>query len=198
MARRPVALAAAVVLILEACGIVLLNWILSIVVDKQQMSLAGLQPRAMSTGSWVAGGLFGLYLLCCAVILIRTAVRDRAPGGFAKIVLISAAVVHGLLGAFSVGLVGWVAFLAMMVVLGMIVLTLVAYGEGRAHGAAHDGGGDGSGGSDGSGGNPAGDSSRQGPDGPYGSDGPYGPCGSDSPHGADSPRGPRPAAPGAV
>ncbi|WP_258527536.1 hypothetical protein [Streptomyces sp. NBRC 110611] len=173
MARRPVALAAAVVLIFEACGIVLLNWILSIVVDKQQMSLAGLQPRAMSTGSWVAGGLFGLYLLCCALILIRTALRDRAPGGFARIVLISAAVVHGLLGAFSVGLVGWVAFLAMMVVLGMIVLTLVAYGEGRAPGDAH-GPADGAAHDDG---NPAGGGSPQGPDGPY---------------------GPRPAAPGAV
>ncbi|WP_407287737.1 hypothetical protein [Streptomyces sp. BP-8] len=139
MARRPVAAAAAVVLILEAFGIVLLNWILSIVVDRQQMSLAGLQPRAMSAGSWIGGVLFGLYLLFCAAVLIRTAVRDRAPGGFARIALIGAAVVHGLLGAFAVGLVGWVAFLAMSVVLGLIVLTLVAYGEGRS-GQESDGG----------------------------------------------------------
>ncbi|MGW1374941.1 hypothetical protein ACWD6P_11805 [Streptomyces sp. NPDC002446] len=139
MARRPVAWAAAVVLVLEACGIVLLNWILSIVVDRQQMSLAGLQPRAMSTGSWVAGALFGLYLLFCAAVLIRTAVCDRAPGGFARIALISAAVVHGVLGAFSVGLVGWVAFLAMTAVLGLLVLVLVAYGEGRGRQGA-DGG----------------------------------------------------------
>ncbi|MEW9516513.1 hypothetical protein [Streptomyces tubercidicus] len=130
MARRPVALAAAVVLILEAFGIVLLNWILSIVVDRQQMSLAGLQPRAMSTGSWVGGILFGLYLLFCAGVLLRSALRDRAPGGFTRIALISCAVVHGMLGAFAVGLVGWVAFLAMMVVLGLLVLTLMAYGEG--------------------------------------------------------------------
>ncbi|MFB6440056.1 hypothetical protein ACFCVY_25325 [Streptomyces sp. NPDC056411] len=143
MARRPVALAAAVVLVLEACGIVLLNWILSIVVDKQQMSLAGLQPRAMSVGSWAAGGLFGLYLVSCAVILVRAAVRDRAPGGFARIVLISAAVVHGLLGAFAVGLVGWVAFLAMMVTLGLLVLTLVAYGEAGVRGGQGAPGGDG-------------------------------------------------------
>jgi hypothetical protein len=131
MARRPVAAVAAVVLILEAFGIVLLNWILSIVVDRQQMSLAGLQPRAMSAGSWIGGILFGVYLLFCAAVLIRTAVRDRAPGGVARIALISAAVVHGLLGAFAVGLVGWVAFLAMSVVLGLIVLTLVAYGRER-------------------------------------------------------------------
>lgn len=130
VARRPVALAAAVVLILEAFGIVLLNWILSIVVDRQQMSLAGLQPRAMSTGSWVAGILFGLFLLFCAAVLLRSALRDRAPGGFTRIALIGCAVVHGILGAFSVGLVGWVAFLAMMVVLGLLVLTLMAYNEG--------------------------------------------------------------------
>ncbi|WP_336050788.1 hypothetical protein [Streptomyces sp. CA2R101] len=142
MARRPVALAAAVVLVLEAFGIVLLNWILSIVVDRQQMSLAGLQPRAMSAGSWVGGIVFGLYLLFCAAVLLRTAIRDRAPGGFTRIALISCAVVHGVLGAFAVGLVGWVAFLAMTVVLALLVLTLVAYGEGREgeeHGAAENG-----------------------------------------------------------
>ncbi|WP_256331326.1 MULTISPECIES: hypothetical protein [unclassified Streptomyces] len=131
MARRPVALAAAVVLVLEAFGIVLLNWILSIVVDRQQMSLAGLQPRAMSAGSWVGGIVFGLYLLFCAAVLLRTAIRDRAPSGFTRIALIGCAVVHGVLGAFAVGLVGWVAFLAMTVVLALLVLTLVAYGEGR-------------------------------------------------------------------
>ncbi|MFH8568987.1 hypothetical protein [Streptomyces sp. NPDC017993] len=126
-ARRPVALAAAVVLVLEAVGIVLLNWILSIVVDRQQMSMAGLHPRAMSTGAWVAGGLFGLYLLFCAVVLVRTAVRDRAPGGFTRIALISCAVVHGVVGAFAVGMVGWVAFLGAMVVLALLVLTLLGY-----------------------------------------------------------------------
>ncbi|MEU8996651.1 hypothetical protein ACGFSD_10480 [Streptomyces caniferus] len=136
VARRPVALAAAVVLVLEAFGIVLLNWILSIVVDRQQMSLAGLQPRAMSAGSWIGGILFGLYLLFCAGVLVRSALRDRAPGGFTRIALISCAVVHGVLGAFAVGLVGWVAFLAMMAVLGLLVLTLMAYGEGPA-GDAH-------------------------------------------------------------
>lgn len=59
-ARRPVALAAAVVLILEAAGMLLLNWILSIVVDRQQMSLAGLRPGAMSVGAWAGGAVFAL------------------------------------------------------------------------------------------------------------------------------------------
>ncbi|WP_420035291.1 hypothetical protein ACN2WE_25625 [Streptomyces sp. cg28] len=127
VARRPVAWVAAIVLFAEALGIAFLNWFLGLVVDHQEMSLAGLDPRAMSVGAWVAGGVFGLYLLLCAVVLLRAAITDRAPGGFGRILLISVAVVHGLLGAFAIGLVGWLAFVAMMVVLGLVVLTLVAY-----------------------------------------------------------------------
>ncbi|MCB5911316.1 hypothetical protein [Streptomyces pinistramenti] len=118
-------------LILEAFGIVLLNWILSIVVDRQRMSLAGVEPGAMTAGAWAGAAVFGLYLLFCAGVLVRTGLRDRAPGRLGRVVLISCAVVHGVVGAFAVGLVGWVAFLVMMVVLGLVVLVLVAYGEGR-------------------------------------------------------------------
>jgi NhaP-type Na+/H+ or K+/H+ antiporter len=125
--RRPVAAAAALVLVVEAVGMVLLNIFLGMVVDDQQMSMAGLEPRAMSLSAVVGGALFGGYLLLCAGVLLRTAIRDVAPAGLLRIVLISAAVVHGLLGAASVGLVGWLAFLFMMVVLGLIVWSLVSY-----------------------------------------------------------------------
>ncbi|MFD8381553.1 hypothetical protein ACFV2X_23955 [Streptomyces sp. NPDC059679] len=129
MARRPVAVVTAVMLIVEAAGIALLNWILGLVVDRQQMSLAGLDTDAMSIGTWVAGGLFGLYLLLCALVLLRAGVRDRAPGRVARILLITCAVVHALVGAFVVGLVGWTAFALMMVMLGLIVLSLLSYDE---------------------------------------------------------------------
>ncbi|MFD3481504.1 hypothetical protein [Streptomyces sp. NPDC058695] len=142
MARRPVAWVAAIVLFAEAIGIALLNWFLGLVVDRQDMSLAGLDPRAMSVSAWIAGALFGLYLALCAVVLVRIAVRDRGPAGFGRILLISAAVVHGLLGAFSVGLVGWLAFVFMMVVLGLIVLTLVAYDRKEQGAGAGAGAGD--------------------------------------------------------
>ncbi|MFJ4710976.1 hypothetical protein [Streptomyces sp. NPDC088785] len=135
VARRPVAWVAAIVLIAEALGIALLNWFLGLVVDHQDMSLAGLDPRAMTIGAWIAGGVFGVYLLVCAVVLLRTAIRDRGPGLVGRILLISVAVVHGLLGAFVIGPAGWLAFLAMMVVLALIVLTLVAYDR-RESGAA--------------------------------------------------------------
>ncbi|WP_225987278.1 hypothetical protein [Streptomyces spectabilis] len=145
MARRPVAWAGAVVLWAEAAGIAFLNWFLGLVVDKQEMSLAGLDPHAMSVSAWIAGGVLGLYLALCGVLLARTAVRDRAPGGFGQAVLISAAVLHALLGAFAVGLVGWLAFAFMMLVLGLIVLTLMAYDrhERRAAGAGAPPSGDG-------------------------------------------------------
>lgn len=132
MVRRPVAWVAAIVLLAEAVGFVFVNGLLATVVDNQQMSLAGLDPDAMSTGTWAAGFGLGLYLVACAALLVRAAITDRGFGRFARPVLISCAILHGLLGALAVGLVGWTAFLFMMVVLGLIVLTLVAYGEREA------------------------------------------------------------------
>ncbi|MFB7215859.1 hypothetical protein [Streptomyces sp. NPDC056255] len=126
--RRPVAFVAAIVLFAEAVGIVLINGILATVVKNQDMSLAGMDPAVMSNGTWVMGGVFGLYLLLCGLFLLLAGARDRAPGRFARIVLIICAVVHAVLGALTVGLIGWAAFASMMVVLGLIVLTLVAYG----------------------------------------------------------------------
>lgn len=128
MVRRPVAFVAAIALFVEAVGIVLINAILATVVKNQDMSLAGMDPAVMSNGTWAMGGVFGLYLLLCGLFLLLAGIRDRAPGRFARIVLIICAVVHAVLGALTVGLVGWAAFAVMMVVFGLIVLTLVAYG----------------------------------------------------------------------
>ncbi|MGW1889595.1 hypothetical protein ACWCP6_04935 [Streptomyces sp. NPDC002004] len=151
MARRPVALVAAVLLFVEAVGVALLNWFLGLVVDRQEMSLAGLDPRAMTVSTWIAGVVFGLYLALCGVVLLLVALRGRRPAGFGRILLISAAVVHGLLGAFSVGLVGWPAFVFMMVVLSLIVLTLMAYDKPDVQPAAESSGGPDAGGAPGDG-----------------------------------------------
>ena len=104
-----------------------LNWFLGIVVDRQDMSLAGLDPDAMSISSKVGGIVFGLYFALCGVVALLVALRDRAPAGFGRILLISVAVVHGLLGAFAWGLVGAGAFVSMVVVLGLVVLLLMTY-----------------------------------------------------------------------
>jgi hypothetical protein len=138
--RRPVAWVTAIVLFAEAMGIALVNWFMGIVVDRQDMSLAGLDSDVMSTSSKVAGLLFGLYFALCGVVALRVALRDRDPAGVGRILLFSAAVVHALLGAFTVGLVGWGAFAFMMVVLGLIVLIFMTYD--RREGAASDTGPD--------------------------------------------------------
>lgn len=129
MVRRPVAVVAAIVLWVEAVGIVVLNGIMARFVDAQSMSLDGLDPDAMVAGTWGMGIGSGLFLALCGVLLLATGVRDRAPGRFARIVLIGCAVVHGVLGALTVGLVGWPAFAYTMVVLGLLVLSLIAYGK---------------------------------------------------------------------
>ncbi|GAA4139777.1 hypothetical protein GCM10022285_38410 [Streptomyces tunisiensis] len=120
----------ALVLFAEALGVLGVNWFLGVVVDRQDMSLAGLDPDVMSVSSKAGGVVFGLYFGLCGVVALLVALRDRAPAGFGKVLLISAAVVHALLGAFAWGLIGWTAFLFMVVVLTLIVLLLMTY-DGR-------------------------------------------------------------------
>ncbi|MET9773045.1 hypothetical protein ABZ023_02110 [Streptomyces sp. NPDC006367] len=130
--RRPVAWTVAVVLFAEALGVVALNWLLGTVVDRQDMSLAGLDPEAMAVSSKIGGIVFGLYFALCALAALLVALRDRPPAGPGRTLLISAAVVHGLLGAFAWGLVGRGAFLFMVAVLGLVVLLLMTYDDREA------------------------------------------------------------------
>ncbi|MFC5215228.1 hypothetical protein [Streptomyces coerulescens] len=139
MVRRPVAWVVAVLLFVEAFGIAAVNWFLGVVVDRQDMSLAGLDPDVMSVSSKIGGLVFGGYFALCGLVALLVALRDRAPAGLGRILLISAAVVHGLLGAFAWGLVGWTAFGYMIVVLGLIVLLLMTY-DGQAAPDAGKGG----------------------------------------------------------
>ncbi|MEU9241500.1 hypothetical protein [Streptomyces shenzhenensis] len=144
MVRRPVAWIVAVVLFGEAFGIAALNWFMGVVVDRQDMSLAGLDPDRMSMSAKAGAVVFGLYFALCGLVALLVAVRDRQPAGLGRVLLISVAVVHALLGAVAWGLVGWRAFLFMVVVLALVVLLLMTYdrvdGAGDA-GAETDGGG---------------------------------------------------------
>ncbi|MFF3833853.1 hypothetical protein ACFYXX_24185 [Streptomyces sp. NPDC002458] len=133
--RRPVAVVTAIVLFVEAVGIVLVNGVLATVADNQSMSLAGMDPDAMVTGTWVMGGVSGALLVLCGLIPLLAGIRDRAPGRLGRIALIACAVVHGVLGALAVGLIGWAAFAFLMVVLALIVLTLVAFDRREPEGA---------------------------------------------------------------
>ncbi|MET8075199.1 hypothetical protein [Streptomyces sp. NPDC005303] len=131
MIRRPVAWVVAVVLFVEALGVAMLNWIMGDLVDAQNMSLAGLDPDAMSMSSKIGGVVFGLYFALCALVALLVAVRDRQPAGLGRILLISAAVVHGLLSAVAWALIGLPQSFFMAVMLGLIVLVLVTYDERR-------------------------------------------------------------------
>ncbi|MGW3649572.1 hypothetical protein [Streptomyces sp. NPDC000878] len=146
MVRRPVAWIVAVVLFVEAFGVAALNWLLGTVVDNQQMSLAGLDPDMMSVSSKVGGLVFGAYFGLCGVVALLVALRDRSPAGLGRILLISVAVVHALLGAFAWGLVGWTAFLTMVVVMTLVVLLLMTYDRQNGTTAAAQGPEDGTGG----------------------------------------------------
>ncbi|WP_406124304.1 hypothetical protein OIE52_32225 [Streptomyces canus] len=130
MIRRPVAWVVAVVLFVEALGVAMLNWLMGNLVDAQNMSLAGLDPDAMSMSSKIGGVVFGLYFALCALVALLVAVRDREPAGLGRVLLISAAVVHGLLAAVAWALIGRPQFIFMIVMLGLIVLVLVTY-DGR-------------------------------------------------------------------
>jgi predicted MFS family arabinose efflux permease len=81
----------------------------------------------VSPSSKIGGIVFGLYFAFCGLVALLVALRDRRPAGLGRILLISAAVVHGLLGAFAWGLMGWPEFLFMVVVLALIVLLLMTY-----------------------------------------------------------------------
>ncbi|MFE2147540.1 hypothetical protein ACFXA3_38425 [Streptomyces sp. NPDC059456] len=127
MLRRLVAGLAAIVLVAEAAVLVLVHLVLGRTTRNQSMSIAGMDPDVMSTATYAMGAGIGAFLLLCAVLLAVVAVRDRAPGTFARVVLVTAAVTHGLLGAVAAGLVGWGAFTVTMVILCLLVLTLTLY-----------------------------------------------------------------------
>lgn len=132
MARRPIALVTAAVLFLEAPGIVAVNAVMARFVKAQSMSLDGLDPDVMYTGTWALGIGSGALLLLCGLVPLIAALRDRRPGRAGRGLLIGCAVVHGILGAVAVGLLGWPSFAFLMAVVALIVLTLVAYGEPEA------------------------------------------------------------------
>ncbi len=125
--RRLVAGLTSAVLVVEALLLGLVHFVLGRTTHNQSMSIAGMDPDAMSMATYAMGAGIAAFLLLCAVLLAVAAVRDRAPGTFARGVLVTAAVTHGVLGALAVGLVGWGAFAVTMLILCLLVLALMLY-----------------------------------------------------------------------
>ncbi len=138
MARRPIALVTGAVLLLEAPGIVAVNTVMARFVEAQSMSLDGMDPDGMAIGTRVLGYVSGAALVLCALVALLAGLRDRRPGRLGRGLLIGCAVVHGVLGTVAVGLLGWEAFAFLMVVLGLVVLTLAAYGKGAGRPVAEE------------------------------------------------------------
>ncbi|OEJ33448.1 hypothetical protein [Streptomyces subrutilus] len=132
MLRRLVAGLAAIVLVAEAVVLVFVHIVLGRTTANQSMSIAGSDPDVMSKATYGLGAGMGAFLVLCAVLAALAAVRDRAPGGFARAVLVAAAVTHGVLGVLAVVLIGWGAFVATSLILCLLVLTLVLYPAPRA------------------------------------------------------------------
>ncbi|WP_327737038.1 hypothetical protein OG749_28370 [Streptomyces nojiriensis] len=145
MLRRLVAGLAAIVLVVEAAALVLVHIVLGRTTANQSMSIAGSDPDVMSKATYVMGAGMGAFLALCAVLAATTALRDRSPGRFGRVVLISGAVAHGVLGILSVALVGWAAFATTMLILCLLVLTLTSYGARTARTARTGGNGGGEG-----------------------------------------------------
>ncbi|MFI8386290.1 hypothetical protein [Streptomyces sp. NPDC085540] len=127
MLRRLVAGLAAIVLVVEAAALVLVHIVLGRTTANQSMSIAGSDPDVMSKATYAMGAGLGAFLVLCAALAAVAALRDRSPGRFGRVVLISGAVTHGVLGVLSVALVNWAAFAVMMLILCLLVLTLTSY-----------------------------------------------------------------------
>ncbi|MER6312733.1 hypothetical protein ABT237_03025 [Streptomyces sp. NPDC001581] len=139
MLRRLVAGLAAIVLVAEAAVLVFVHIVLGRTTANQSMSIAGSDPDVMSKATYAMGAGMGAFLVLCAVLVAVAALGDRAPGRFARTVLITAAVTHGLLGVLAIVLVTWTAFAVTMLILCLLALTLTLYA------APRDGAGDGEG-----------------------------------------------------
>ncbi|MER5727764.1 hypothetical protein ABT084_05300 [Streptomyces sp. NPDC002138] len=129
MLRRLVASVAAIVLVVEAAVLVLVHLVLGATTHNQAMSIAGMDPDVMSTATYAMGAGMGTFLLVGAVLLAVTAIRDRPPGRFARVLFVITAVTHIVLGALAAALVGWGAFAATMLIFCLLVLTLTLYAK---------------------------------------------------------------------
>jgi hypothetical protein len=122
--RRWTAIAATVLLVLEASGSLLAALLLGAVADKQHMQFAGVSYRAIADAAYLGLGLQAAFLLLVAGVLVRVAVRARDDefGRPTRYLLIAAAVFHGVLAALMLALVGVWIFLAVALALTLLVL----------------------------------------------------------------------------
>ncbi|WP_129840822.1 hypothetical protein [Streptomyces sp. RFCAC02] len=125
--RRGVAACAAVAVGCGAVGAGLVHAVLAVTADRQHLSVGGIDPGVLEAGAWGGGAALAAFLLVCAVLLGRVALRDRAPGRGARRTLVVCGVVHCALGAVTLALTDVVVPLGLLVAFTLVVLTLTLY-----------------------------------------------------------------------
>ncbi|MEY9849290.1 hypothetical protein [Streptacidiphilus sp. MAP5-3] len=136
--RRWTAVATLVLLVLEAGVSAVVALVVGKAADYQHMSLGGVPTSAMASSAYVGFGLIALFLLLVAALLLRVALRDVAPTKVERIVLILAAVLHGLLAAVLLALSGVWVFVPLAVTLTLLVLILFIPSDGPRQPSARE------------------------------------------------------------
>ncbi|WP_037605547.1 hypothetical protein [Streptacidiphilus rugosus] len=123
--RRWTAVAAMVLLVLEAGVSVLFALVMGKAANYQHMQLAGLKTSAIANGAYVGLSVQAAFLLLVAVLLLRLAIRATSETGrLTRFAVIAAAVFHGILAALLLALSGVTAFLVVALTLTLLVLVL--------------------------------------------------------------------------
>jgi hypothetical protein len=122
--RRWTAVVATVLLVLEAGASLLVALVLGKAANVQHMRLGGLSTAAIADGAYIGLSVQTAFLLLVAALLVRVVIRAAAPGRPTRVVLVAAAVFHGILAALMLALSGVLTFLVAAVTLTLLVLIL--------------------------------------------------------------------------
>lgn len=122
--RRWTAISTTVLLVLEAGVSLLAALLLGGAASRGHMQFAGVSYRAIAGAAYIGLSLQAAFLLLVAGVLVRVAVRaqDREFGRPTRLVLIVAAVFHGVLAALMLALSGVWTFLVLALTLTLLVL----------------------------------------------------------------------------
>ena len=123
--RTAVLVLASIGTLAEAIAIGASLYLLGTVIDAYQMSMGDMPAERGRLAVWIVAGVLGVALALLAGLLAVSAVRGNAFGRLARVLIIGALVLNGILGFVAV-LGGNVAlFVGLVAVFGFLLLGLV-------------------------------------------------------------------------
>jgi hypothetical protein len=123
--RRLVLVIAALGALAQAVLLGGLLYVLSAVIGAYSMSMNGADPAHAQVALRVVAAVLVVALLALAVLLVVAAIRDRAPGRTARVLLIAGLVVQGLVTVASAVVSGAAAFAVTLVIFGLLLGALM-------------------------------------------------------------------------